>query len=42
MGSHDTDKSFAGSIPKLYETFLVPLIFEEGPALCQPLEGFTG
>ncbi|MDX1434188.1 MAG: class I SAM-dependent methyltransferase [Gammaproteobacteria bacterium] len=28
MGNHDTDKTFAGSIPKLYETFLVPLIFE--------------
>ena len=27
MGS-DTDKTFAGSIPKLYETYLVPLIFE--------------
>ncbi len=24
----DTDKIFAGSIPKLYETYLVPLIFE--------------
>ncbi|MGH8361816.1 MAG: class I SAM-dependent methyltransferase [Gammaproteobacteria bacterium] len=24
----DTDKVFAGSIPKLYETYLVPLIFE--------------
>jgi SAM-dependent methyltransferase len=24
----DTDKAFAGSIPKLYETYLVPLIFE--------------
>ena len=28
MGSPDTDKIFAGSIPKLYETYLVPLIFE--------------
>jgi SAM-dependent methyltransferase len=28
MGSPDTDKLFAGSIPKLYETYLVPLIFE--------------
>jgi SAM-dependent methyltransferase len=28
MGSPDTDKVFAGSIPKLYETHLVPLIFE--------------
>lgn len=29
MGSSsDTDKIFAGSIPKLYETYLVPLIFE--------------
>lgn len=24
----DTDKAFAGSIPKLYDTYLVPLIFE--------------
>ena len=24
----DTDKVFSGSIPKLYETYLVPLIFE--------------
>ena len=23
----DTDKVFAGSIPKLYDTYLVPLIF---------------
>ena len=28
MSSPDTDKVFAGSIPKLYETHLVPLIFE--------------
>ena len=28
MRSPDTDKVFAGSIPKLYETYLVPLIFE--------------
>lgn len=28
MGNADTDKIFSGSIPKLYETFLVPLIFE--------------
>src|SRR4030067_149171 len=28
MGNPDTDKVFAGSIPKLYETYLVPLIFE--------------
>src|SRR5215510_2525311 len=28
MGSADTDKVFAGSIPKLYDTCLVPLIFE--------------
>jgi SAM-dependent methyltransferase len=28
MSTPDTDKVFAGSIPKLYETFLVPLIFE--------------
>jgi SAM-dependent methyltransferase len=28
MSSPDTDKAFAGSIPKLYDTYLVPLIFE--------------
>jgi SAM-dependent methyltransferase len=28
MGTHDTDKVFAGSIPKLYDAYLVPLIFE--------------
>ncbi|MDQ4122064.1 MAG: class I SAM-dependent methyltransferase [Acidobacteriota bacterium] len=28
MSSSDIDKVFAGSIPKLYETYLVPLIFE--------------
>lgn len=28
MISRDTDKVFAGSIPKLYDTYLVPLIFE--------------
>jgi len=28
MGNPDTDKVFAGSIPKLYEQYLVPLIFE--------------
>ena len=28
MNSHDTDKVFSGSVPKLYETHLVPLIFE--------------
>jgi SAM-dependent methyltransferase len=28
MSSADADKVFAGSIPKLYETYLVPLIFE--------------
>jgi SAM-dependent methyltransferase len=28
MSSPNTDKVFAGSIPKLYETYLVPLIFE--------------
>jgi SAM-dependent methyltransferase len=28
MGNPDTDKVFAGSIPKLYDTYLVPLIFE--------------
>lgn len=28
MSSSNTDKIFAGSIPKLYDTYLVPLIFE--------------
>jgi len=28
MVSRDTDKVFTGSIPKLYDTYLVPLIFE--------------
>ena len=28
MSNPDTDKIFSGSIPKLYETYLVPLIFE--------------
>ena len=28
MASPDTDKVFAGSVPKLYDTHLVPLIFE--------------
>ena len=28
VSSRDTDKIFSGSIPKLYETHLVPLIFE--------------
>jgi ubiquinone/menaquinone biosynthesis C-methylase UbiE len=28
VNSPDTDKVFAGSIPKLYETYLVPLIFQ--------------
>jgi SAM-dependent methyltransferase len=28
MSNADTDKVFSGSIPKLYETLLVPLIFE--------------
>lgn len=28
MGSPHTDKVFTGSIPRLYETHLVPLIFE--------------
>ncbi len=28
MSNADTDKVFSGSIPKLYETYLVPLIFE--------------
>jgi len=28
MGSSATDKVFAGSIPRVYETYLVPLLFE--------------
>ncbi len=28
MAVYDLDKQFAGSIPKLYDTYLVPLIFE--------------
>jgi len=28
MTSHSTDKIFAGSVPKIYETYLVPLIFQ--------------
>ena len=28
MTTHGTDKVFSGSIPDLYETLLVPLIFE--------------
>lgn len=28
MTSSDTDKAFSGSIPQLYQTYLVPLIFE--------------
>jgi ubiquinone/menaquinone biosynthesis C-methylase UbiE len=28
VNSPDTDKVFAGSIPTLYETYLVPLIFQ--------------
>jgi ubiquinone/menaquinone biosynthesis C-methylase UbiE len=28
LSTPDTDKIFTGSIPKLYETYLVPLIFE--------------
>src|SRR5712691_5626072 len=28
LGSSDTDKVFAGSIPKFYERYLVPLLFE--------------
>jgi SAM-dependent methyltransferase len=28
MTSPDTDKAFVGSIPKIYDTYLVPLIFE--------------
>ncbi len=28
MQTHDTDKKFGGSIPQVYESYLVPLIFE--------------
>ena len=28
MSSTNIDKVFAGSIPKIYETYLVPLIFQ--------------
>ena len=28
MSEYGTDKVFAGSIPELYDTYLVPLIFE--------------
>src|SRR5262245_53857754 len=28
MATFDTDKVFTGSIPELYETYLIPLIFE--------------
>jgi SAM-dependent methyltransferase len=28
MSNHDSDKNFAGSIPRLYDEYLVPLIFE--------------
>jgi SAM-dependent methyltransferase len=28
MSEHASDKAFTGSIPKIYETYLVPLIFE--------------
>ena len=28
MSSSNTDKVFAGSVPKIYEEYLVPLIFE--------------
>jgi hypothetical protein len=28
LNGPDTDKVFGGSIPKLYEEYLVPLIFE--------------
>ena len=28
MNEHASDKAFTGSIPKIYETYLVPLIFE--------------
>src|SRR6476661_8711998 len=28
MTTHESDKAFSGSIPKIYEQYLVPLIFE--------------
>lgn len=28
MNNPESDKVFSGSIPKLYETYLVPMIFE--------------
>jgi len=28
MSNPDNDKVFTGSIPKLYDTYLVPMIFE--------------
>ncbi|HWP87729.1 MAG TPA: SAM-dependent methyltransferase, partial [Burkholderiales bacterium] len=28
MSSSNTDKVFAGSVPKIYDEYLVPLIFE--------------
>src|SRR5215212_2262293 len=28
MGPHDSDKSFVGSLPQIYQSHLVPLIFE--------------
>ena len=31
MESSETDTVFAGSIPKLYDTYLVPLLFGRGP-----------
>ena len=33
MSTPASDKTFAGSVPKLYEEYLVPLIFETACAL---------
>src|SRR5947208_73704 len=53
MSNPDTDKMFSGSIPSLYETYLVPLIFQPyamdlanrvaaRPSLCRVLEVAAG
>ena len=31
LSVHSADKVFAGSIPELYDTYLVPLIFQSYP-----------
>ena len=36
MDAHDTDSLFAGSIPEVYDTYLVPLIFESYAADLAP------